>query len=339
MIEYLGELAMLDIKPDKSEYLLYDPQRSEFVRVDKEGKILQRKNLEEDGRDKFGDLFYTVHYIENNEILIFGTNQIHKYDQDLNLLGSSPFPFDIKSIFFNVGHVNLVHEGKLFTHSIALDVDKEFREREDFLSAYPFLTVYDLEKQEIINQEFIPPTTQLIQNPGKYMESAPFSLLEGDDLYVLFPNSPEVYKYRFPNLKLTETIPLNLGESYVQIEPVPYKGGKDFGSHYKALASSSFNMLSFSNGYLMVSYHGAAPKDAVDALPQGSGITDQFRQLKEKYQIPYYQISKDGKKLWEDHLDIDFKYKQGRIYATRNLHLPKVDKELDYITFYFYEIQ
>lgn len=57
VIDYLGGLNIWDIKPDRSEYLMYDFQRKEMVRVDSKGKILLSKNLTGDHKDSYGQYF------------------------------------------------------------------------------------------------------------------------------------------------------------------------------------------------------------------------------------------------------------------------------------------
>ncbi|MEX0883920.1 MAG: hypothetical protein WDZ72_10645, partial [Cyclobacteriaceae bacterium] len=130
----------------------------------------------------------------------------------------------------------------------------------------------------------------------------------------------------------------NPGEAYVQIMPASPKA-EGFDRFFKELAASNFVNLYRSNGYLMTAYLGAAPQEKVDALPKNVVGGPEFSALQKQYKSPYYQVVKDGKKLWEGHLDIDFRYKGGRLFAYRNLHLPQVEEELDYVTFYFYEIQ
>lgn len=39
-IDHLGELYLIDLKEDRSEYLLYDVFKNEFLRVDTAGNIL-----------------------------------------------------------------------------------------------------------------------------------------------------------------------------------------------------------------------------------------------------------------------------------------------------------
>lgn len=336
VIDYLGGLNIMDIKPDRSEYLMFDFQRKEMVRVDNRGQILLAKNLTGDIKDGYGDHFISAHYQGNDEVHIITYNRFYRYDLTLTLINSKDSPFAVLTNTSG-GHANMLSDGILFTNIYPDNPSEELYEQEDFLAHFPFLTVYDMEQEKILASQYIPASSQMIKNPGEYRETAPFSIREGNTIFLLFSYSPEIYQYSFPELELQHKIDLNPGENYVQIMPASPKA-EPFDQFVKELGASNFVNLYRSNGYLMTTYLGAAPKEKVDALPRNI-LGGEFSALHKQYKIPYYQVVKDGKKLWEAHLDIDFRYKGGRLFAYRNMHLPKVEEELDYVAFYFYEIQ
>lgn len=339
IIDYIGQLNLVNFKDDRSEYLLFDPQRKEFVRVNGEGQILQSKNLEADSKDQFESYYVSIDYLANGQLLFVGMNHFYWYDSELNLLEKKEIPFLIKSVYFSPGHANLVHGQNLFTHAVDKDLDDDTREKEDFLANFPFLTVYDFSEEKIISQDYIPKTVQMIKAPGKYMDSAPFSVLLDDDLYLLFQNSPEIYRYSFPTLDLIETIPLAPdNSSYAQIKPVPVKNYQSMSSYGMLTENSAYFGLGASNGFLLAGYYGALPTDVVE-IYNSTASDQEKKEMRETYKIPYYQLVKEGEKLWEDHLDIQFQFQNGRIYASRNVNLPRVEKELDYVPFYFYEVR
>ncbi|WP_154858157.1 hypothetical protein [Cyclobacterium xiamenense] len=338
VIDYLGRLAILDIQSDRSEYLMFDHQRKEMVRVDSNGQILLAKNLTGDTRDGYGSYFISAHYHGSEEVIILTNKKLFRYDLNLQLIQSGELPFSFFTNTVYGGHVNDLSGGILFTNSFPQYPSGEVLEQEDFLTQLPFLTVYDLEQDTILSRQYIPASSQMLKNPGQYREMAPFSIRNDATIYLLFSYSPEIYRYTFPELELQDTIQLSPGDAYVQIDPASPKA-EPFDRFFKELGASSFVHLSRSNGYLMAAYQGAAPQEEVDALPRNVVGGEAFSALQKEYKIPYYQIVKEGRKVWEVHLDIDFRYKGGRLFADRNLHLPRVETELDQVFFYFYEIQ
>jgi len=291
-----------------------------------------------DIKDGYGSSFISAHYHGYNEVLILTHKGFYSYDLSLNLIDSKDNPFAVFTNTVMGGHANLITDGALFTNIYPDNFSREMFEQEDFLSQFPFLTVYDLEQENILARQFIPASSQMIKNKGEYREAAPFSIRDGDTIYLLFSYSPEIYQYSFPELELQNRINLNPGEAYVQIMPASPEA-EAYDRFFKELSASNFVNLYQSNGYLMTSYLGAAPQEKVDALPKNVLRGPEFSALRKQYKIPYYQIIKDGIKLWEGHLDVDFRYKGGRLFAYRNMHLPKVEEELDHVAIYFYEIQ
>lgn len=337
IVEYLGNLIITDIKADRSEYLMYDGQRKEFLRINAAGDVVLKKNLSEDGKDSFGSYFYTANFFGQDKVLIVTYTGIYTYDLEFNLIEKEETPLNIYTNTVNDSHANLLSNNKIFTSRLPSKLSEDFFSQEDHLSSFPFLSVYDIDEKDFIAEQFIPKETQMIKRPGKYRETAPHSILIGKELFLLYFYSPEIYKFNFPDLSFIEKIALNPSEKYVQINPSP-AAGVGFGTFFNELAGSEIFHFSSSNNYFLTGYKGAAPQEKVDALPKNRVGGEPFMKLVEEYKIPYYQIIKDDKKLWEGHIDVQFKYKGGHLFADRDIHQPVMEEEKDYVSFYFYKI-
>ena len=336
VVDYLGVLTILDIKAERSEYLMYDPQRKELLRVNKHGDIILSKNLSADGKDSFGAYFYSAHYYDDDKLLIFPySGGICTYDFQFNLL-SKETPFNIFTNALGSGIATLLVDNKLFANKYPEKASGDLYAHEDYLARHPFLTTYDLDKKKVIAEQYLPKESQIIQHPGKYSEPEPHSIMMEDELYLLFSNSPEIYKYSFPKLKLLGKVALNPSDKYVQVKPFPVEALGN--GVFNKLAGSEYFHFSASKGYLLTGYMGAAPQDKVDALPQDLLGGEVFMALVKEYKIPYYQIRKGGKILWEGQNDNRFKFKGGHLFADRNIIQPIVEEEKDHVVYYFYEI-
>ena len=336
VVDYLGVLTILDIKAERSEYLMYDPQRKELLRVNKHGDIILSKNLSADGKDSFGAYFYSAHYYDDDKLLIFPySGGICTYDFQFNLL-SKETPFNIFTNALGSGIATLLVDNKLFANKYPEKASGDLYAHEDYLARHPFLTTYDLDKKKVIAEQYLPKESQIIQHPGKYSEPEPHSIMMEDELYLLFSNSPEIYKYSFPKLKLLGKVALNPSDKYVQVKPFPVEALGN--GVFNKLAGSEYFHFSASKGYLLTGYMGAAPQDKVDALPQDLLGGEVFMALVKEYKIPYYQIRKGGKILWEGQNDNRFKFKGGHLFADRNIIQPIVEEEKDLVVYYFYEI-
>jgi hypothetical protein len=336
VVDYLGVLTILDIKAERLEYLMYDPQRKELLRVNKHGDIILSKNLSADGKDSFGAYFYSAHYYDDDKLLIFPySGGICTYDFQFNLL-SKETPFNIFTNALGSGIATLLVDNKLFANKYPEKASGDLYAHEDYLARHPFLTTYDLDKKKVIAEQYLPKESQIIQHPGKYSEPEPHSIMMEDELYLLFSNSPEIYKYSFPKLKLLGKVALNPSDKYVQVKPFPVEALGN--GVFNKLAGSEYFHFSASKGYLLTGYMGAAPQDKVDALPQDLLGGEVFMALVKEYKIPYYQIRKGGKILWEGQNDNRFKFKGGHLFADRNIIQPIVEEEKDLVVYYFYEI-
>ncbi|MEX0883602.1 MAG: hypothetical protein WDZ72_09030, partial [Cyclobacteriaceae bacterium] len=146
---------------------MFDFQRKEMVRVDSKGQILLAKNLTGDNKDGYGEYFVSAHYHGEDEVLILTQNKIYRYDLTLNLINSKDSPFRFFTNTVGGGHVNRLSDGILFTNIYPDNPSREMFEQEDFLSQFPFLTVYDLQQEKILARQYIPASSQMIKNPGQ----------------------------------------------------------------------------------------------------------------------------------------------------------------------------
>ncbi|WP_373397541.1 hypothetical protein V8V91_23795 [Algoriphagus halophilus] len=56
----------------------------------------------------------------------------------------------------------------------------------------------------------------------------PLVQFDANKLYLLFPNSPELYEYQLPELTLVDQLDLNPEENYKLIEPAELGSNQEF---------------------------------------------------------------------------------------------------------------
>lgn len=338
VIDRLTKPTLVDVKTDHSEYLFYDWKTAEFLRISPDGEILKSADLTGDGKNSMqAGYFVAARYGAGDELLIQTITGTYVYDPDFVLkekwennyelvtrtVGGSP-GFDTNGEF-------------LYTFSIEQNDPPEIIKKEEYSIAYPFITLRDLETYEIIQSEFIPKESQLAKNPGYFAKLDPLVQFGPNKLYLLFPNSPELYEYQLPELTLVDHWDLNPGNNFKLIEPAELGSNQEF---FKSLAAGDYINFSFSNGYLLTSYYPAAPKDEVEALPKNAIGGKEFMELVDEHKsIPTYQIFKEKEKLWEGDFDIKLNVIRDVIFAS---YLPGEDPEAvekDVQTIYFYELR
>ena len=339
VINRLIKPTMLDVIPNHSEFLFYDFKASEFLRVSNSGVILKTANLTGDGRNTIQSTYFVgAKYGGNKEIVIQTMTSTFTYDLDFQLKKKVDSNFSL--VLPRVGGSRGFETNGDYIYTFSIDEkdrNTELLQSENFNNEYPFISIRDRHTLAIVSSDFIPSTSYVAQNPGQYLDLDPIAKFETNEMYVLFPNSPEMYVYDFPSLKLKDHWDLNPGNSYIQMEPSNSVGEIN---GYRSLTAGRYQNFVFSNGYLLTEYQGAAPQDEVDDLANYTEGGDEYKALVKKYRsTPYYQIFEGKSKLWEGQWNIKLSMLRDLIFATVKPGEDPDAVEKDVQTFYFYELK
>jgi len=338
VIDRLTELYPLDVKSDPKEFLFYDWITNEIMRVNSGGEILAIADLVSDGKNSFRrSHFINANYGANDEVVIQTDLAIFRYDLDFNLKENQNTDYQLVTRRVGGSRSFQTFGDFIFTFSYKPIDSESYQTVDDLLSSYPLLNIRDAKSLEIINQSIIPASSQMVKSPGIYYQLDPIVHLKNELLYLLFPNSPEIYIYKFPELELINQWDLNPGETYQQIKPA--KKGEDLSGFFNSLAANEYQYFVFSNDYLLTMLEDAAPKADVDALPKGM-ISDEFIALTQKYKNKYsYQVFMEGEKLWQGRWDIRLESIRDLLFSTEKVGIIPGEVERDVQTFYFYELK
>ncbi|WP_339753339.1 hypothetical protein [Algoriphagus aquimarinus] len=339
VIDHLTSLGMIDLKEDHSEFLFYDFKTSEFLRVANSGEILAKANRSEDGKDSYKQRYFTIaNYYGEDEILILTLTSAFIYDLFFNLKEEKKLTFDLVTNRIGGSRAAQSYKDFLYTFSLEKSNSKDVYESDEFSISYPFLTIRDLDSMNILSSESIPAESQMAITPGKYNNLDPIVKVIKDEIFVLFPNSPEIYVYQFPELKLIGKWDLYPGKDYKQISPT--KDEESFEGFLNALASSEYSNFVFSNGYLLTQFDGFVPQDEVDKLPREYVGGPEFMELVDKYKSKYnYQIFRDEQKLWQGSWDVNLWSVRNILYSNAKPGEDPDAVEKDVQTIYFYELK
>ncbi|WP_057937663.1 hypothetical protein [Algoriphagus resistens] len=340
VIENLTQLAFIDVMEDHSEYLFYDFKTSEFFRVDKSGVILLKANRSEEGKDSYKSTYFsTAHYMKDDQILVLTHGHASIYDLDFNLVDSKKIDFELVSRTVGGSRAALTFAKYLYTFSLDITGDVEaIVGSEEFSIAYPFMTIRDINSLDKLHKSYIPKETQMALNPGQYYNLDPIVKIVKDEMYAIFPNSPEMYVYEFPEMKLKTFWQLRPGDEYKQIKPSNPDIGLD--GFFQSLAASEYKGFAFSNGYLLTFFEGGTPQSEIDALPNRTVGSAEFNDLVKRYKSKYhYQIFKGQDKIWQGDLDVNLWSVRDILYSNAKPGEDPEAVEKDMQTFYFYELK
>ncbi|MFC5624180.1 hypothetical protein [Algoriphagus winogradskyi] len=339
VIDRLTELGMIDVKEDHSEYLFFDWKKDELLRISEHGEVLASANRSEDGRDSFkARYFTTADYYGEDEILITTHAGIFIYDLDFILKEEKPLDFSLVTHRIGGSNAAEVYKNYLYTFSVDNDSGEKVYNSEEFSTSYPFMTLRDINSLDIIKSQYIPEQSLMAITPGQYNSLDPIVRFIGDEIFALFPNSPELYVYDLPSFEFKSFQALNPGDQFKKIQPV--NRDINFDGFFKSLASSQYTNYAFSNGYLLTQYEGAAPQDEVDALPKNVVGGSDFEALVKKYkEKQFYQIFKGEEKLWEGTWDVNLWSVRDVLFSNAKPGEDPEAIEKDVQTIYFYELK
>lgn len=339
VVDRLTQFDIVDVSVDHEYFLLYDWITSEFMVSSPSGEILAIANLTGDGKNSYKENYFIgAKFKGNDQILIQAHSGIYIYDLDLNLKEKKSNSYGLETRRVGGSRSFDVFEDYLYTFSIESEDSKEIYENDEFSKSYPFFTIRDAETLEVISTTFIPENSHLAKNPGFYNNIDPIVQFQDRSVYVLYPNSPELYVYDLPALELKKSFNLSPSQGFKLAKP--YKKGESLKGFFNSLAASEYQFLAFSNGFLLTMYDAAAPQEEVDALPKDMVGGEEFVALVEKYKFIYtYQIFKDEKKIWEGIWDINLKEVRDMVFSFSKFGEDPDAEEKDFQTVYFYELK
>ncbi|WP_425638100.1 hypothetical protein ACPUEN_01655 [Algoriphagus yeomjeoni] len=339
IIDRLTKPIMVDVKSDHSEFLFYDFKTSEFFRISKSGELLNTANLTGDGRNTIQSTYFVgAKYGGNNEIVIQTMTATYTYDLDFQLKNKVTSDFSL--VLPRVGGSRGFETYGDYIYTFSLDEkdrSTELMQSKNFSNSYPFITLRDSQTFNIVESDSVPATSYVAKNPGQYLDLDPIVKFSGNEMFVLFPNSPEMYVYNFPSLKLKDQWDLNPENAYRQMEPSTSVGENNAN---QSLTAGRYQNFVFSNDYLLTSYQGAAPQDEVDDLANYEKGGDEYKALVKKYRsMPHYQLFEGKNKVWEGQWDIKLSMLRDVIFAFSKPGEDPSAFEKDVQTIYFYELK
>ena len=338
VIDRLTKPYLIDVKLDNSEFLFFDWKTKEFLRIGSTGRILKTADVMGDGKNSIQATYFVgAKYGLEQEILIQTMEFTFVFDLEFNLKEKIENDFELVTRRVGGSRGFDTYGDYLYTFSMEEEDFEKVIESKKFNTSYPFLTLRNIKSFQIVKQDSIPANSHMAKNPGFFANLDPIIQFDQNEMYVLFPNSPEMYVYKFPDLKLINEWDLDPGKDYKLIEPTEIGANDEF---FKSLAAGEYIGFGFSNGYLLTAYQAAAPKDEVESLPENMIGGKEFNDLVDKYKSKnIYQIFKEDQKLWEGDLGVNLEMTRNLIFATVKPGEDPNAVEKDVQTIYFYELK
>ncbi len=198
VVDYLGNLVLMDISPDKNVFLLMEQNSNEILITDAEGSILHQYSRSGEGPDAYGnDKSGKATFISNTEYLIPTTRNVVQYDLDGNLIRKIEPDFQGMANLIVSASKSVIKRG----NNLYFKIEGRSHGEDDLNKKN------SLEKVNFETGEFIPivpfPKTSKFMN--EEIEFAPFDYfpiyeVTQDSLFFMFRNEPKLFSYSLDNL-------------------------------------------------------------------------------------------------------------------------------------------
>ena len=226
VVDYLGNLTLMDISPDSNTFLLSDSNTDTLFVTNADGKILHQYMLKGEGPNNYaGNRTGIAKFSSDSEFLIPTSRGVYSYNLQGELLKSYKPDFS-SSVSLIIGGANnsVIHENKFYTNLTGRYSEKYGHQGIEFQQNSKQLEVLDLETG--VYSPLIPfPKASKFSSSETSFPMLNFHLnlsATEDSLFINFRNEPKIFGYAFGQLDSAsvpgsvKTIPFT---SFIEKEP------------------------------------------------------------------------------------------------------------------------
>ncbi|MEP1257694.1 hypothetical protein, partial [Algoriphagus sp.] len=278
VVDYLGNLALMDISPDGNTFLLNDTNTDTIFVANASGDILQQYLLKGEGPNNYaGNRTGIAKFSNNSEFIISTSRGIYRYNLEGKLQKSykPDFKSSVSLIISNANN-SVIRDNRVYTNLTGRYYEKYGYQGVEFQKNAKQLEVLDLETG--LYSPLIPfPQASKFYNSEKSFPTLNYYLnlsATEDSLFINFRNEPKIYAYPFNGLDSmssptsVKTIPF---ETFIEKEP---KENREAGSYdYRDFFLGTINrFIAIEDGLFLVDFvAGLSDDDYKEATANADG--------------------------------------------------------------------
>ncbi|MDR7132198.1 hypothetical protein J2X69_004565 [Algoriphagus sp. 4150] len=223
VVDYLGNLSLMDISPDGKSFLLRDQTTDSILVSDIEGEILYQYKLSGEGPNQYqSNLYGKSKFLTSNEFLIPTTAGVYRYNIQGQLQKKYTPDFTPRAQIIIGGADNLFIKGdRLFLNLPGRGSDDFGSQGIDYQKKSTHIEVLDLQTETYAPAIPFPITSKFSskEKAYKFFSSYPAISIDSDSLYIAYRHEPKIFAYPLADLSTlasTKVIPF---ESFFENEP------------------------------------------------------------------------------------------------------------------------
>jgi len=214
VIDYLGNLALMDISPDGKTFLLQDGNTSTFLIGNETGELLYQYKLRGEGPNEYSENpLGKAKFFNSEEFMIPTTGGIYHYDINGKFLKKYQLDFNCAPQLIVGSADNLmVHGNQIYTSIPGRGTDEYGPTGIEFQAKSQQVEILDLTTEKYSPAITFPTTSKFSSREKAYPGLSFFTNigLSEDTLYLNFRNEPKIFAYSVSdlgNLASTKIIP------------------------------------------------------------------------------------------------------------------------------------
>ncbi|WP_339870226.1 hypothetical protein [uncultured Algoriphagus sp.] len=207
VVDYLGNLELMDISPDRNTFLLSDTNTDTLFVTNSAGEILHYYMLKGEGPNNYaGNRTGIAKFSSNSEFLIPTSRGVYSYNLEGELLKNYEPDF-ASSVSLIIGGANnsVIHDNKFYTNLTGRNSEKYGHQGVEFQQNSKQLEVLDLETGSYSPLIPFPKASKFSSTEKSYPLLNYYLNLSAneDSLFINFRNEPKIYGYAFDQLDST----------------------------------------------------------------------------------------------------------------------------------------
>ncbi len=273
VVDYLGNLTLMDQSPDGKHFLLIDQNTDSILVADISGKILHQYFRTGEGPEMIkGNRIGIGKFLENDRYIIPGSQGLFVYSLQGELLKS--FTPDFNGVSQLVIPSNQTHAVKNnLAYSLIKGRNADLNpEAPDYKTTAKVLESTDLSTGEFTPIIAIPPSSKFIEvaNPFELIEFHPNFSIQGDSLYLTFRNEPKLFVYSLDNFdRPARVVPIPISEFIERKkDEKPAESGFNVRDFFLGTINS---VIPAGSGQLLINYLTGLTGDQVKEAVAASG--------------------------------------------------------------------
>lgn len=278
VVDYLGNLTLMDISPDNNSFLLSDSNTDTLFMTNADGEILHQYMLKGEGpNDYSGNRTGIAKFSSNSDFLIPTSKGVFAYNLQGKLLKSYKPDFTSSvSLIISGADNSILRDNKYYVNLTGRGYEKYGFQGVEFQQNAKQLEVLDLGTGSYSPIIPFPKASKFSSTEKSYPLLNYYLNLSAteDSLFISFRNEPKIYAYSFDELDSmsspasVKTIPF---ETFIEKEPKENleKGSFDFRDFFLGTINS---FIAMEGGLFLVDFAaGLTDEDYIEASANAGG--------------------------------------------------------------------